>query len=109
MAHAVAPIEAEGNHVLRLLPSVHTERWSDPAYQAYLGPRVAFVVAPVIFGADKELDLRAPDEDSEGVGVGSQKARRQGFSAGQDKFVTEWSYCPGDDEQAEDNSPLARD
>lgn len=53
MAHAVAPSEAEGNHVLRLLPSVHAERLSDPAYQAYLVLRAAFVAAPIIFGVDK--------------------------------------------------------
>ncbi len=58
----------------------------------------------------KELDLRAPDEDNEKVGVGSPKAGFSAFFAEQDKFVTEWSYYPGDDdEEGEDNSPPARD
>ena len=56
----------------------------------------------------KELDLRAPDKDSEKVSVGSPKAGRRAFYAGQDKFVTEWSYYPGDDEEAEDSSALSR-
>ncbi len=53
MAHAVAPIEAEGSHPLRLLRPLHAGSLSDPAYQAYLILRVAFVAAPVIFGGDK--------------------------------------------------------
>jgi hypothetical protein len=56
----------------------------------------------------KELDLRARDADSEKVRVGSPKAGRRAFYAGQDKFVTEWSYFPGDDEEAEDNAVLSR-
>ena len=56
----------------------------------------------------KELDLRARDADIEKLHVGSPKAGRRAFYAGQDKFVTEWSYCPSDDEEAEDNSVLSR-
>lgn len=54
-----------------------------------------------------ELDLRAPEEDSEKVGVGSQKSGRRSSFAEQDKFVTEWSYYPGDGEEAEGHSPPA--
>ena len=42
----------EGSHTLRLL-QVPSEKLSDPAYQAYLVLRTAFVVAPILFGVDK--------------------------------------------------------
>ncbi|MDA8316800.1 MAG: hypothetical protein M0010_16755 [Actinomycetota bacterium] len=41
-----------GQHTLRLL-QVPSEKLSDPAYQAYLVLRTAFVVAPILFGVDK--------------------------------------------------------
>lgn len=47
--------------------------------------------------ADKlVLDLRAPDQPGERVRVGSSWVRA--LAAEQDKFVTEWSDCPGVDE-----------
>lgn len=56
----------------------------------------------------KLLDLRAPDEHSDKAGVGSSKARLSAFSRDQDKFVTEWSYCPPM-EEAEDNPSQSED
>lgn len=54
MATATAPPVAEAPHrALHLLPSVGNERLKDPAYQAYLVLRTTFVVAPILFGADK--------------------------------------------------------
>lgn len=53
MAHEFSSTETDGNRILRLLPSVPTEKLSDPAYQAYLVLRAAFVAAPIIFGVDK--------------------------------------------------------
>ncbi|MBO0715264.1 MAG: hypothetical protein J2P59_10950 [Acidimicrobiales bacterium] len=44
--------EREPRH-LGVVPAAVTERLSDPAYQAYLVLRTAFVVAPILFGADK--------------------------------------------------------
>jgi uncharacterized membrane protein YphA (DoxX/SURF4 family) len=38
---------------MHLLPSVRSERLRDPAYQAYLVLRTAFVAAPILFGLDK--------------------------------------------------------
>lgn len=55
----------------------------------------------------KALDLRAPDEERERVGVGLSKAGLRSSSVEEDKFVTEWSYYVGDDE-AEDNSARGR-
>jgi hypothetical protein len=49
--------------------------------------------------ADKlVLDLRAPDEQSDGAILGPSRVRA--LFAEQDKFVTEWSYYPGVDEAA---------
>jgi len=53
MATAAAPPQNQGSHTLRLLPKVRSDRLSDPAYQAYLVLRATFVVAPLLFGADK--------------------------------------------------------
>lgn len=54
MTTATAPQlpESRGRPV-HLLPSVRSERLRDPAYQAYLVLRTAFVAAPILFGLDK--------------------------------------------------------
>lgn len=54
MTTATAPQlpESRGRSV-HLLPSVRSERLRDPAYQAYLVLRTAFVAAPILFGLDK--------------------------------------------------------
>ena len=57
-----------------------------------------------VLRADKRVpDLHAQDERSEKMGVGSSKAGVRASLAEKHKFVTEWSYCP-DDEDAVDNS-----
>jgi uncharacterized membrane protein YphA (DoxX/SURF4 family) len=53
MANATVPTQSETPHALHLLPSIRLSEFSDPAYQAYLILRTAFVVAPVLFGVDK--------------------------------------------------------
>jgi hypothetical protein len=53
MAVATPPQSTERHHVLRLLPATGSEKLSDPAYQAYLVLRTAFVAAPILFGVDK--------------------------------------------------------
>ena len=47
---------------LRVLdaPPVHERRIGDPAYQAYLILRLAFVVAPIVFGVDKFFNWMVP-------------------------------------------------
>lgn len=51
-ATAAPSSEHQARH-LRLVPALAAERLSDPAYQAYLILRTAFVVAPILFGVDK--------------------------------------------------------
>jgi len=54
MATATAPMGTESSpHARRLLPSIHSDKLSDPKFQAYLILRAAFVTAPILFGVDK--------------------------------------------------------
>ncbi len=54
MATATAPERSVSAHsALPLLPADRSHRLNDPAYQAYLILRVAFVTAPILFGVDK--------------------------------------------------------
>lgn len=45
--------EASSPGTSRRLPSVPTEKLSDPKYQAYLILRTAFIAAPILMGLDK--------------------------------------------------------
>lgn len=45
--------EASSPGTSRRLPSVPTEKLSDPKYQAYLILRTAFIAAPILMGVDK--------------------------------------------------------
>ena len=54
MATAIAPQPAEApSRHLRLLHAIETDKLSDPAYQAYLILRTAFIAAPILFRVDK--------------------------------------------------------
>jgi hypothetical protein len=53
MANATATTPSEEHHVLHPLPSLRSNELADPAYQAYLVLRFAFVAAPILFGLDK--------------------------------------------------------
>lgn len=53
MSAAIAPQAAAPSGHLRLLHAIETEKLSDPAYQAYLILRTAFIAAPILFGVDK--------------------------------------------------------
>lgn len=50
---AIAAQHPRAHKQLRLVPAVAAEKLADPAYQAYLVLRVAFVAAPILFGVDK--------------------------------------------------------
>ena len=64
MALATSPIEAKPRtpRPIRALqaPPVHGSDLRDPAYQAYLILRLAFVVAPILFGVDKFFNWMTP-------------------------------------------------
>ncbi len=53
MAVATPDQSTGRHHGLRLLPATGSGQLADPAYQAYLVLRTAFVTAPILFGVDK--------------------------------------------------------
>ena len=64
MALATAPTEgterAQGPRRALQAPPVHSADIKDPAYQAYLILRAAFVAAPILFGVDKFFNWMTP-------------------------------------------------